>query len=158
MSLTDNVMLRGVHSLALDAKGRMAVPSRYRAVLESVAHNQMVVTIDTDSKCLLVYPLPEWELVQEKVSALSSFNKAARRIQRLLIGHATDVDIDGSGRLLISGPLREFAGLGKKVVLLGQGNKFELWAEDEWHAARDAYIDEAGSEAAESEALEGISL
>jgi MraZ protein len=158
MALTDSVMLRGVHSLALDAKGRIAVPSRYRAMLEAAASNQLVITIDTESKCLLIYPLPEWEVIQEKISALSSFNKAARRIQRLLIGYATDVDIDGSGRLLISGPLREYAELDKKVVLLGQGNKFELWSESLWNAARDEYIAAAGSEESMTEELEQISL
>jgi MraZ protein len=158
MSLSDTIMLRGVHSLALDAKGRIAVPSRYRAGLDAAAGNQLVVTIDTESKCLLIYPLPEWEVIQEKISALSSFNKAARRIQRLLIGYATDVDIDGSGRMLISGPLREYAELDKKVVLLGQGNKFELWSETLWEQARDEYIAAAGSEESMTEELEQISL
>lgn len=158
MSELGAMKLRGVHSLALDAKGRIAVPSRYRPVLETLASNQLVVTIDTESKCLLVYPLPEWEVIQDKISALSSFNKAARRIQRLLIGHATDVEIDSAGRVLIGGPLREYAGLEKKVVLLGQGNKFELWSEAEWEAARDEYIEAAGSEASMTEELEQLSL
>lgn len=118
----------------------------------------MVITIDTESKCLLIYPLPEWEIVQEKISALSSFNKAARRLQRLLLGYATDVDIDSAGRLLISGPLREHAELDKKVVLLGQGNKFELWSESLWQQTRDAYIAEAGNEELMTEELEQISL
>ncbi|TXR51990.1 division/cell wall cluster transcriptional repressor MraZ [Reinekea thalattae] len=158
MALSDSVMLRGVHSLALDAKGRIAVPSRYRSMLEAASANQLVITIDTESKCLLIYPLSEWELVQEKISSLSSFNKAARRLQRLLLGYATDVEIDGSGRLLISGPLREHAELEKKVVLLGQGNKFELWSESIWQQTRDAYIAEAGSDATMTEELEQISL
>lgn len=158
MPMSDSVMLRGVHSLALDAKGRIAVPSRYRASLEAAASNQLVITIDTESKCLLIYPLPEWEVIQEKISALSSFNKAARRIQRLLIGYATDVEIDGAGRLLISGPLREYAELDKKVVLLGQGNKFELWSETLWEQARDEYIAAAGSDDAMTDELEQISL
>ncbi len=158
MASNDTVMLRGVHSLALDAKGRIAVPSRYRTVIDAISNNQMVVTIDTESKCLLIYPLPEWEIIQEKLSKLPSFNKAARRIQRLLIGYATDVDMDASGRLLISGPLREYAELDKKVVLLGQGNKFELWSEQLWEQARDEYIAEAGSDESMTEELEQISL
>lgn len=159
MALSENIiMLRGVHSLALDAKGRIAVPSRYRDTLNQAAANQLVITIDTESKCLLVYPLPEWEVIQEKISALSSFNKAARRIQRLLIGYATDVDLDSAGRLLISAPLREYAQLDKKVVLLGQGNKFELWSESIWEQARDEYIAAAGSDESMTEELEQISL
>lgn len=158
MATGDNIMLRGVHSLALDAKGRVAVPSRYRATLEAVASNQMVITIDTEDKCLLIYPLKEWEVIQEKISALSSFSKPARRIQRLLIGHATDVDIDSAGRLLVAGPLREYAQLDKKVVLVGQGNKFELWSEALWEQTRDQYIDEAGDDASMTAELEQISL
>lgn len=155
---TDTIMLRGVHTLALDAKGRLAVPSRYRSVLQSLAENELVITIDTEARCLLIYPLPEWEVIQEKVAALSSFNKAARRIQRLLIGHATDVDVDGSGRVLVPPPLREYAQLDKKVVLLGQGNKFELWSEDLWAQTRDAYIEEAGDDEMMTAELEQISL
>ncbi len=158
MALNDNYMLRGVHSLALDVKGRIAMPSKYRTLLEQLANNQLVITIDTESKCLLIYPLAEWDLIQEKISALSSFNKAARRIQRLLIGYATDADIDTAGRLLIAGPLREYAQLDKKVVLLGQGNKFELWSESLWNEARDEYIAAAGTDAAMTAELEQISL
>lgn len=158
MALSDTIMLRGVHSLAIDAKGRVAVPSRYRAMLDALADGQLVITIDTQSKCLLVYPLPEWEIVQEKISALPSFNPQARRIQRLLIGHATDVDIDASGRMLISGPLREHAQLDKKVVLLGQGNKFELWSESLWEAARDEYISASDADDSMTAELEQISL
>lgn len=152
------MMLRGVHTLALDAKGRIAVPSRYRALLQSMAEGALVTTIDTEARCLLIYPLSEWEVIQEKISALSSFNKAARRIQRLLVGHATDVEMDASGRVLVPPPLREYAGLDKKVVLLGQGNKFELWSEEQWAQTRDAYLDEAGDEDTLTAELEQISL
>ncbi|WP_108126109.1 division/cell wall cluster transcriptional repressor MraZ [Saccharospirillum mangrovi] len=151
-------MLRGVHTLALDAKGRIAVPSRYRALLQSMAEGALVTTIDTEARCLLIYPLSEWEVIQEKISALSSFNKAARRIQRLLVGHATDVEMDASGRVLVPPPLRDYAGLDKKVVLLGQGNKFELWSEEQWAQTRDAYLDEAGDEDTLTAELEQISL
>ncbi len=152
------MMLRGVHTLALDAKGRIAVPSRYRALLQSMAEGALVTTIDTEARCLLIYPLSEWEVIQEKISALSSFNKAARRIQRLLVGHATDVEMDASGRVLVPPPLRDYAGLDKKVVLLGQGNKFELWSEEQWAQTRDAYLDEAGDEDTLTAELEQISL
>lgn len=152
------MMLRGVHTLALDAKGRIAVPSRYRALLQSLADGDLVVTIDTEARCLLIYPLTEWELIQEKISSLSSFNRAARRIQRLLVGHATDVEMDASGRVLVPPPLRDYAELDKKVVLLGQGNKFELWSEDLWARTRDAYLEEAGDADTMTAELEQISL
>ncbi|MHA7880937.1 MAG: division/cell wall cluster transcriptional repressor MraZ [Saccharospirillum sp.] len=151
-------MLRGVHTLALDAKGRLAVPSRYRAVLQALASGELVVTIDTEARCLLIYPLPEWEIIQEKITSLSSFNKAARRIQRLLVGHATDVEMDGSGRVLVPPPLREYAELDKKVVLLGQGNKFELWSEALWEQTRDDYLNDADDAAQMTAELENLSL
>ena len=120
---------RGVSSLSLDAKGRIVLPARYRERLLETCQSQLIVTIDTDQPCLLIYPLPEWELIEEKIEALPSFNPTTRRIQRLLIGHATEVEVDGNGRMLLSNPLREYAQLGKKVVLIGQGKKFELWDE-----------------------------
>jgi MraZ protein len=135
-------MFRGVNTINLDAKGRMAMPTRYRERLSERCSGQMVVTIDTEEKCLLIYPLPEWEDIQRKIEALPSYNPAARRIQRLLIGHATDVDIDANGRLLLPPPLREYAQLDKKSVLLGQGKKFELWSEECWTNRRDAYLND----------------
>jgi MraZ protein len=123
---------RGVSNLSLDAKGRIVLPARYRERLAEICNSQLVITIDTDQPCLLIYPLHEWELIEEKIEALPSFNPMTRRIQRLLIGHATDVEVDGNGRTLLSTPLREYAKLGRKVVLIGQGKKFELWDEDLW--------------------------
>ncbi len=123
---------RGVSNLSLDAKGRIVLPARYRERLAEICDSQLVVTIDTDQPCLLIYPRNEWELIEEKIAALPSFNPTTRRIQRVLIGHATDVEVDGNGRTLLSNPLREFAKLGRKVVLIGQGKKFELWDEVLW--------------------------
>ncbi len=135
-------MFRGVNNVNIDAKGRVAIPTRYREQLEEHCQGAMVVTIDTEEKCLLIYPQPAWEDIQRKVEALPSFNVAARRVQRLLIGHATDIPLDGSGRILLTLPLREYAGLDKKAVLLGQGNKLELWSEEIWTSRRDAWLED----------------
>ena len=108
-----------------------------------MCHSELIVTIDTEQPCLLIYPLPEWELIEEKIEALPSFNPATRRIQRLLIGHATEVEVDGNGRMLISNPLREYAQLGKKVVLIGQGKKFELWDEAIWAQRMETWLSES---------------
>ncbi len=135
-------MFRGVSNVNLDAKGRLAVPTRYRELLTSHCNGEMVVTIDTEEKCLLIYPRPEWEDIQRKVEALPSFNIAARRVQRLLIGHATDIPMDASARILLTPPLREYAQLEKKAVLLGQGNKLELWSEEIWISRRDAWLED----------------
>lgn len=134
-------MLRGVNTLALDAKGRLAIPTRYRDRLAERCAGQMVVTVDRDH-CLLLYPLPDWEDLERKLVRLPSLNKHARRLQRLLIGHATDLELDSHGRVLLPGPLRRFANLDRHVVLIGQGNKFELWNEDTWNECRDSWLAE----------------
>ncbi len=135
-------MFRGINHINLDAKGRLAMPMRYREELEIDYDNQLIATIDTDAPCLLLYPFPEWEIIEQKIQALSSFNKATRRIQRLLIGHATEVEIDKQGRILLPQSLRDYADLEKNLVLVGQGKKFELWNEDSWRQLRDTWLSE----------------
>ena len=148
---------RGVSNLSLDAKGRIVLPARYRERLVEISNSQLVVTIDTDQPCLLIYPLNEWELIEEKIEALPSFNPTTRRIQRLLIGHATDVEVDTNGRMLLSNPLRDYARLGKKVVLIGQGKKFELWDEALWTQRMDEWLGD-NSDAEMPEALAELTL
>lgn len=150
-------MFRGINNINLDAKGRLAIPTRYRDLLMQHCNGEMVITIDTEERCLLIYPQPEWEDIQRKVEALPSFNAAARRVQRLLIGHATDVQLDASGRLQLTPPLREYAQLEKHTVLIGQGGKLELWAEPEWTASRDGWLDENRSDEL-PESLTNLSL
>ena len=132
--------------MSLDAKGRIVLPARYRERLPEICAGQLVVTIDTDQPCLLIYPLPEWESIEEKIEALPSFNPTTRRIQRLLIGHATEVEVDANGRVLLPPPLRDYARLGKKVVLIGQGKKFELWDEALWNERLDSWLDDNGDD------------
>ena len=122
------------------------LPARYRERLLEICQGQLVVTIDTDQPCLLIYPLSEWESIEEKIEALPSFNPTTRRIQRLLIGHATEVEVDANGRMLLSTPLREYARLGKKVVLIGQGKKFELWDEALWNERMESWLDDKGDD------------
>lgn len=118
----------------------MVLPARYRARLSEICGNQVVITIDTDQPCLLMYPLNEWELVEAQVDALPSFHEATKRIKRLLLGHATDVEVDANGRFLLSNSLREHANLSKKVVLIGQGKKFEIWDEEIWHQSKQVWL------------------
>lgn len=120
------------------------MPARYRERLLETCQGQLVVTIDTDQPCLLIYPLPEWESIEEKIEALPSFNPTTRRIQRLLIGHATEVEVNAAGRLLLSNPLRDYARLDRKVVLIGQGKKFELWDEALWNERIESWLEDAG--------------
>jgi MraZ protein len=135
-------VFRGIHTINIDDKGRMAIPSRYREKLVKEAQGQMIVTIDTEEACLLLYPLPDWEIIESKIEALPSFHTASRRIQRLLIGHATEVEMDGQGRILLPLPLREYAGLQKNITLVGQGKKFEIWEEHAWNATRKDWIED----------------
>ncbi len=125
-------MFRGIARLALDAKGRLAIPSRNRASLAN-GSGRIVVTADP-SRCLLVYPVAAWEPIQARLMALSSFDERIRALQRLLVGYADDVEIDAAGRVLVPPPLREFAALGKDVVLAGQGRRLELWDATAWDA------------------------
>lgn len=126
-------MFRGIHRLSLDNKGRLSIPAVYRQRLLDTSHGQMVLTVDRD-RCLLLYPLGVWEALETKLIELSSTNKRARALKRLLMGHAEECSLDTGGRILLPNPLREFANLEKRVVLLGQGNKFEIWNEAAWIA------------------------
>jgi len=135
------IVFRGATKVTLDAKGRMAIPTRYRERLLARCDGAIIVTVDKDH-CLLVYPLPDWEELERKLVRLPSMNKAARRIVRIMVGYATEVDMDGSGRVLVSRELRDFAGLEKNAMLIGQGNKFELWDEQTWNEKRDAWLSE----------------
>ena len=94
---------------------------------------RLVITADP-SGCLLVYPLATWEPIQERLMSLSSFNDKIRGVQRLLVGHADDVELDAAGRILVPPALRRYAGLDRRVVLVGQGQKLELWDEAKWQA------------------------
>jgi MraZ protein len=132
-------VFRGVNALNLDAKGRMAMPTKYRERLKVQCDGQLVITVDPDH-CLLIFPLPEWEERERKLVNLPNLDKKTRRLQRLYIGHATECELDGQNRILLPPPLREFAALDKRVVLIGQGKKFELWDEQAWNERRDKWL------------------
>lgn len=135
-------LFRGISAANIDAKGRMAIPIRYRGRIEKDADRQVVITIDTEEACLLLYPLPEWEAIEQQIQALPTFNPVTRRIQRLLMGHATEVELDSSGRILVPSLLREHAGIEKRVMLVGQGPKIEIWSETNWQARCREWLDE----------------
>jgi len=151
-------VFRGVNALSLDAKGRMAMPSKYRERLLAQCDGQLIVTVDRSDACLLLYPLPEWEDIERKLVRLGNLNNQARRLQRLLIGHATEVELDGNGRILLPPPLREFAQLDKRIALSGQGNKFEIWDEQTWTEQREKWINSDDQNAELSAELESLSL
>lgn len=151
-------MFRGVQHINMDAKGRLAMPARQREPLLSQCEGQVVVTIDTQSACLVVYPLPEWERIEQEIQALPALKPAVKRFQRLMLGYATDLELDGSGRMLLPQPLREYARLDKKLVLVGQGNKLELWSEALWMAERDQALQDSGPDAELPDELMSLTL
>ena len=149
---------RGINNLALDTKGRMAMPARYRDRLVESCDGRLVITVDRDH-CLLVYPLPEWEIIESKLIELPSLNQQARLLQRLLIGYATECELDSQGRILLPTMLREFARLDKKIVLIGQGKKFEIWDEETWTESQENWIEKVqNGEGDLPAALEDLSL
>ncbi|MDG6895689.1 division/cell wall cluster transcriptional repressor MraZ [Volucribacter amazonae] len=127
-------MFRGASAINLDGKGRFAIPTRYRPEILEQHQGQMICTLDIRQPCLLLYPLNEWTVVENKLLALSNFNPAERSIQRVMLGHATECELDSAGRILLSAPLRQRVKLEKSIMLVGQLNKFEIWSESEWQA------------------------
>jgi MraZ protein len=136
---THKIMFRGSNKLTLDAKGRMVMPTRYRERLQELCGGKLVVTVDKD-QCLLIYPLPDWEELARKLMRLSSMNPVTRGLQRLMVGYATDLELDGHGRILLPPNLREFGLLTRDAMLIGQGVRFELWDEARWNERRDAWL------------------
>lgn len=146
-------MLNGVTKLSLDVKGRLAIPSRYRDRLVNECAGRMIVTVDHERR-LVIYPLNDWKVAEAKLEQLSSFNKASVKIKRLYLGHANECDMDKNGRINLPSYLREITGLDKQIVLLGVGNKFEVWDEKAWNKEWES--DE--NELELSEELEALSL
>ncbi len=151
-------MFRGSNEINMDAKGRMAVPSRYRDALQDQSDGQLVATIDIEDRCLFLYPLPAWQEIETQIARLPTFNPDTRRLQRLLIGHARELELDGNGRVLIPPELRAYAGLEKQVVLVGQGHRFELWSTDHWNARREQWLAEAAGGRAIPAEMQSLSL
>lgn len=131
-------MFRGATKITLDEKGRMVMPTRYREQIIERAQGKLVVTVDRD-RCLLIYPLPEWELIESKLMSLP-LHPQARKLQRLMVGHASDLELDAHGRMLLPPELRAFAGLERHGMLIGQGNRFELWNESAWDERLDEML------------------
>ncbi len=126
------VRFRGENRINLDAKGRLAIPARYREELVEHCQGRLIATLSTEDPVLWVYPLPQWEIIEQQIEALPTFNPETRKIKLELIGRAAELEMDGNGRILLPQTLRDAADLDKRVALVGQGAKFELWSEDLW--------------------------
>ncbi len=152
-------MYRGSSAITLDSKNRITIPTRYREELFADCQGKMICTVDIQHPCLLLYPLAEWEEIEFKLCNLSSMNPQERLLQQVIMGNATDCDMDKNGRLLISAPLRNHACLEKNVMLVGQLKKFELWSEEAWQTQMQQGISKIQSGEIElTESLLGLSL
>lgn len=129
-------MFQGATALSLDAKGRLAVPTRHRDELQSGTAGKQVLTAHPH-RCLLLYPAAAWEPIRARIMSFSSFDTQASLWKRLLIGFAEEIELDGSGRLLVSPELRKFAGLEKQAMMVGQGSHFEIWSQEAWEKQLD---------------------
>lgn len=143
-------MFFGETAINLDAKGRLAIPMRYRESIQEQSGGQLVLTYSAfDSGALYLYPEKEWERVRDDITGLSTFNPGHRSLQRKLVGSASAVEPDGNGRIQIPQTLRQVAGLEKRVVLLGMGSRFEIWNEtilNQKRVEEERSLDEAASE------------
>ena len=146
------ILFRGTTSISLDAKGRVAIPTRYRDELQECCERQLVVTVAVNEKCagvpgcLWLYPLPEWEALEQTIIKLPTLNKMAGKLRRFVIGNAGECEMDNQGRLLLPENLREYAALDKQVVLVGQLNKFEIWNESAWQQQMEGLLDSSDTE------------
>ena len=132
-------MFRGLNKICLDTKGRITFPVRYKESLSLLSSNLLICTIDQDH-CLLLYPFKYWEQIEKQIIELPTLNPTSRRLQRLMVGHAAELEMDSNGRILIPKELRTFAKLRKQVMLVGQGKKFELWNYDDWNKGREKWL------------------
>lgn len=117
----------GKHYNSLDAKGRLIIPAPFRETLASADSSMLVVTNEAFDKCLCAYPADEWKQLVEKVKALPQTSDAVKYYLRRVIGSAVKYDIDRQGRILLSPALRTDAELQSEVVLIGLGNRIEIW-------------------------------
>lgn len=152
-------MFRGFSKVSIDNKGRLAVPSRYRKRLFGETGGNLVLTLSPMDRAIWLYPLIEWEKIEPKLAGLSDFDKQGRRAKQMMRGYAADCQLDAQGRILIPHELRSYAQVNRSSVVLGQGNKFEIWDEAIWSEQREQWLKQIGDESGEfSDALTSLSL
>lgn len=151
-------VFRGISNLNSDSKGRIAIPTKYREEINSDFSGRMMLTVDYGVRCLVLYPMSKWVETEQNILSLPNLSEAAREIKRLVIGHASDVEMDSQGRIMVQAPLRDYAGMDKKIVMIGQGDKFELWDEDSWNIGRDSMRESAPINIQNDESLKGLSI
>ena len=152
-------MFRGIHKVTVDSKGRFAVPSKIRELLHREQVADLVLTVNPWDRALWIYPLLEWERIENVLSKLSDFDKQTRRTKQIMRGYASDCLLDSQGRILLSQEIRVLTGIEKETILLGQGNKLEVWDSSAWKEERDSWLESVGDDSAKaSTGLDSLSL
>ena len=152
-------MFRGIHKVTIDSKGRFAVPTRIRELLSNEQMLELVITLNPWDRALWIYPLFEWERIENILSKLSDFDKQTRRTKQIMRGYASDCVLDQQGRILLSHEIRTLTGIEKETILLGQGNKLEVWDALVWREERDLWLESVGDETiSSSSGLDSLSL
>jgi len=157
-------MFRGSTQLALDGKGRLSIPAKYRERLMERCGGHLMLTADPITGCLLLYPYPEWEIIERQINAMRGMDAVTRQLKMLVVGSAEELEMDTAGRILVPPMLRKFAKLEKDVVLVGQDKKFAVWSEPAWQALFEEAsqlsktLEDAASNGSLPEELKGFSL
>lgn len=128
LGITNKTMFIGEYNYSIDDKKRLAVPAKFRSLLGKKA----VITKGLD-QCLFIFSVKEWQILAEKISKLPLAQSDARGFTRLMLGGAMEVSIDSVGRILVPDYLKKYAGLKKKVSVIGVLNRIELWSEEAWN-------------------------
>lgn len=144
----------GSHAINMDVKGRLAIPAKVREELIQVCGGRFILTVADADRCLRLYPQSAWDELRPAIEALPNMSRAALRLQRLVLGNAAQMELDSAGRILIPPTLRQYARLEKKLMLIGQGKKLELWSEESWNHLLDTPPDAEEM----TEAMKGLSL
>jgi MraZ protein len=134
-------MFQGATALTLDAKGRLAVPTKHRDGLVAGSEGKLVLTAHPH-RCLLLYPAAAWDPIRGRIMTFSSFDQQASNWKRVLVGFAEELEMDAAGRLLVSPVLRKYAGIDRQVMFVGQGSHFELWSQESWEKQIDQVVSE----------------
>jgi len=152
-------MFRGINTVSVDAKNRLALPSKIREILRDNQINELVMTLNPWDRSIWLYPLHEWIRIEEKLSSLNDLNTGTRRTKQIMRGYATDVSLDTNGRFVISTEMIKLSEISDDAVVLGQGNKIEIWDSQRWCEERDKWLEDiTGSDREDNSSLSDLSL
>jgi len=151
-------VFRGISNLNIDSKGRIAIPTKYRDEIKSEYEGKMILTVDHGDRCLALYPMAKWLDTEQALMGMPNLDLDVRSMKRLILGHATDAEMDGQGRIMLPPKLRGYASMDKKLVMIGQGDKFELWDEGSWDDGCDSMIKTAPINIQNNEDLKKLSI